>query len=151
MTDGAIAAACATGMFVTTVAIGLAGADKPPPPGFLLLVGVVGVLGVVAFNRLKTHLTARRARRPRIGLRVGLEGMAAGASAALTLSLLGGGEPSVVVSLASRLIGVGVVALAGSVLALMVWLVAAQLQTRIGGAVDPELPSNGIGTDKPRQ
>lgn len=132
MTDSSIAAACAASLFVIALAIGLAGADKPPPVSFLLFVGVVGVLCAVAFARTKTHLAARSAGRPGIWLRIGLEGMTAGASVATVLALLGGGEPSLVVSFPSRLIGIGVAALVGTAFALMMWSLAAQLKMRFG-------------------
>ena len=132
MTDRSIAAVCASVLFVIAVAIGVAGADRPPPPGFHLFVGVVGVLCFVAFVRIKAHLAARAAGRTGVGLRVGLEGMAAGISAVVALSLIGGGEPGVVVPLISRLIGVGAGALAGAAFAAMAWLAAVQLQVRAG-------------------
>lgn len=49
MTDRSITAASAASLLILTVAIGLAGADKRPPASFLLFVGVVVVLSVVAF------------------------------------------------------------------------------------------------------
>ena len=41
MTDDSIALACASGLFIGIVATAFAGADKPPPPGFLWLVVIL--------------------------------------------------------------------------------------------------------------
>ena len=76
MSDRAIAGACAAGLFVITVAIGLAGSDKPPPVGFLWLVGVLALICAGAFVWLERRLAARVAGRPGLALRAGADGAA---------------------------------------------------------------------------
>ncbi|MGA7877374.1 MAG: hypothetical protein WCA08_17070 [Desulfoferrobacter sp.] len=132
MADRTIAAICASGLFVAVVLIGLAGADKPPPPGFLLLVGLIALLCAVAFFRLEAHLAAQTAAGWRMGMRIGLEGAASGGVTILALSLSGGGESTVVASTESRLIGAAVVALVGAALALVIWTMAVRLKASLG-------------------
>ena len=132
VTNRSISGVCASGLFVVAVAIALAGADKPPPPGFLLLAGLIALLCVVAFLRLQAHLAASTPGGWVTGLRVGLEGMVGGGVAMLVLSLCGTGEPSVTVSMGERLVGVGVAALTGAVFALLTWTVAVWIKARHG-------------------
>jgi len=132
VTDNSIALACASGLFIGTVATAFAGADKPPPVGFLWLVAILAAVCVGVFVRLKRHLAARRAGERRRAGRVGVEGMLAGAGLAVSLAAIGGGEPSVAVPLESRLLGLAFAAAVGAILALTVWLIAAQLQARFG-------------------
>jgi hypothetical protein len=132
MSDRSIAAVCAAGLFVVAVAIGLAGADKPPPLGFLWLVGILAVLCAGVFVWLQRKLAARAAG-VRVGLlRVAAAGLAAGVVAAVVLSVISHGEPSISVPVASRLLGLVVAGVAGMALAFATWLVAAHLQQRLG-------------------
>lgn len=132
VTNRSISGACAAGLFVLAVAIALLGADKPPPPGFLWLVGLIALLCLVAFLRLQAYLAAGTPGRWVTGLRVGVEGMAGGGIAMLVLSIFGSGEPGVTVSAGDRLLGVGAAALAGAVFALLTWTAALCLKARYG-------------------
>ena len=132
MTDSSIALACASGLLVGLVATAFAGADKPPPLGFLWLVVILAAASVGVFIRLKRHLASGRAGERRRARLVGVEGMIGGVGVAVALAAIGGGEPSVVVSLESRLLGLALAAAVGAILALTVWLIAAQLQARFG-------------------
>jgi drug/metabolite transporter (DMT)-like permease len=132
VTNRNISGLCAAGLFILAIAIALVGADKPPPPGFLWLVGLIGILCVVAFFRLQRHLAASRSGRWVTGLRVGLEGMAGGGLVMLVLALFGTGEPSVTVSTGDRLVGAGAAALMGAVLALLIWAAAVRFKARNG-------------------
>jgi len=132
VTDNSIALACSSGLFIGTVATAFAGADKPPPLGFLWLVVILAAVCVGVFVRLKRHLAARRAgERRRVG-RVGVEGMIGGAGLAVALAAIGGGEPSILVPVESRLLGLVFAAAVGAVLALAVWSIAVQMQARFG-------------------
>ncbi len=75
-----------TAVFLALVVIGLAGADKPPPPGFLLWVAVSIAAGIGVWLR-----APRWQQRPLIAIR---DGALAGLSAGVILSV-SGGEPSV--------------------------------------------------------
>ncbi|NTU72438.1 MAG: hypothetical protein HGB10_11555 [Coriobacteriia bacterium] len=129
MTDPSIAGVISLCLFVSTVAVGLAGADKPPPLGFLWLVGVLAAACLFAFRRLKRHLGSRREGRLGQTRRIAVEGAAAGLGIAVVLLLMGGRAQEVSVSIVDRAIGLLVFSAAGSVVALVGWLGAAQLQS----------------------
>lgn len=77
------------GLFLVLVAVGLAGADKPPPPGFLVWVLLAGVVSLVVWWRapsLKRPVQAARDGAV-VGLLLGI------------LAALSPGEPSVQVPL----------------------------------------------------
>jgi drug/metabolite transporter (DMT)-like permease len=131
VTDRSIAGVVAGGLFVTTVAIGLAGADKPPPLGFLWLVAALAATCLFGFYRLNRHLSVR-GEAAGLTRRVAVEGAGVGLAMVLVFSLVGGAEQGVTVDMASRLIGVAVLVCVGSVVALMGWFVAVQFQSRVG-------------------
>ena len=73
----------------------LAGADKPPPLGFVWIVLAVAVCAVVVYWRIPTYIDWQRAQRSGRFWRVILDGFVAGLVVALPFALTGGGEPSV--------------------------------------------------------
>ncbi len=73
----------------------LAGADKPPPLGFLWIVLAVVVCAVVVYWRIPTYIDWQCTKRSGRFWRVILDGFVAGLLVALPFALAGGGEPSV--------------------------------------------------------
>jgi len=73
----------------------LAGADFPPPPGFIWIVVAVAVCAAVVYWRVPTYIDWSRTRRPRRYWRVFLDGAVAGLLIALPFVIGGSGEPSV--------------------------------------------------------
>ena len=128
MGDRAIATTCSVTLFVVATAVAFAGADRPPPLGFFVLVVALGALSVVARLRLLAHLRALGARRwGRFG-RVALEGLVAGSALAAFLVLISTGEPSVTPGPIDLAIWFLVAAAAGSLATLAVWAVALGLR-----------------------
>lgn len=101
----------------------LAGADKPPPPGFLWIVLTVAVCSVVVYWRTPTYLGWHRTRRPGRYWRVVLDGFSAGLFVALPLALKGSGEPSSGRDAADFAIWFVVVGLVGSFNSLALFLI----------------------------
>lgn len=88
--------AIAVGFFVFWLAVLYAGADHPPPPGFVLLVLLVAVAAVLVYVRTPTYVAWAATRRAGRLWRVLGEGCAVGALFGVAPLLLpGGGEPSV--------------------------------------------------------
>ena len=73
----------------------LAGADFPPPVGFLWLIIVIAACASVVYWRVPTYIDWYRSKRPRRHWRVLLEGIAAGIVVAVPFVLRGTGEPSI--------------------------------------------------------
>lgn len=92
-----IALGNAIGFFIFWLLLLLAGADRPPPPGFIWIVVAVGVSAVVVYWRIPTYLAWYRTRRPGRAWRVARDGLVAGLLVALPFALTGSGEPTVVV------------------------------------------------------
>src|SRR5512137_2302442 len=93
MTSGSIANRLAGAFFCAWLAIAFAGGDHPPPPGFLLLAGLLLACALLVRLRVPTYLRWQREQASgRIG-RVIRDGAAGGAAAYLFMLVLGSGEP----------------------------------------------------------
>jgi len=126
MTYHKAAILCAVTFFLVWTTLAGALADRPPPPGFLLLVALFGGLAVLVYFRVRSYLVWRDTGvRMRVA-RVALEGCAAGVCAALALAMTGG-EPSVTPSALDRAIWVAVLGGLGAVSALIVYAAAARI------------------------
>lgn len=100
---------------VLVVVIGLAGADRPPPPGFVWMLVAGVVLGVAVRVFAPRALVVWDSRGAAAVLwRAAVLGMAVGATVGALAAGFASGEPSVVVSPGARLIGVIVLAAAGA-------------------------------------
>ena len=106
-----LGAAAAVG-FVLVMA---AGADRPPPPGFILVIAYGVLLAVVVWRGLPPLLNLWDARGgwPAIG-RAALVGFLAGLALWALTAVISTGEPSIKVDAATRLIGFTVVGLVGA-------------------------------------
>jgi membrane protease YdiL (CAAX protease family) len=86
----------AIAFFVIWLAILYAGADHPPPRGFLWLLPLVGAGAIAVYLRMPVYAAWSRSRQPFRLFRVGLEGVAAGSTVGvITLLLPLTGEPSI--------------------------------------------------------
>jgi len=90
-----IAAVNAILFFFFWLLILLAGADFPPPVGFLWLVIVIAACAYVVYWRVPTYINWVRTERPRRHWHVLLEGIAAGIVVAALFVLFNSGEPSI--------------------------------------------------------
>ena len=81
--------------FIFWLIILLAGADFPPPAGFLWLVIVVAVCAIVVYWRIPTYIQWSQEKKRGRFLRVMVEGFLAGLVVATPFVLFGGGEPSI--------------------------------------------------------
>lgn len=108
-----IAAINAFVFFVLWLLILLAGADFPPPAGFIWIIVTVAVCAAVVYWRVPTYIDWRRTRRAGRYWRVVLDGAVAGLLVALPFALRGSGEPSVTVPPVDYAIWFGVLAVMG--------------------------------------
>ncbi len=96
-----------------------AGADRPPPPGFLLIVGYGALLGIAVRRALPLLLDLWDTRGAGAAIvRAALGGFLAGLALVAVTTVLSTGEPSIAVGPAARLIGftvVGAVSALGAV------------------------------------
>ncbi len=103
-----------------------AGADHPPPPGFLALVLVDLAAAFVVYRRIFVYGTWSRTRRPQRWLRAALDGILAGLLiAGLAWLLPFGGEPSIQRPVTAVVLWFGALAAVGAVNALVIYGVSA--------------------------
>jgi hypothetical protein len=93
----------------------LAGADFPPPVGFLWLVIVIAACASVVYWRVPTYIDWAQARRPRRLGRVILEGFAAGIVVAAPFVLNRSGQSSVTPQLVDYAIWFAIVGFMGAI------------------------------------
>ena len=90
-----VAAINAVDFFFFWLVVLLAGADKPPPLGFLWLVPIIAQSALVVYWRIPTYFRWSQTKLPYHLLRVAVEGFLAGLVVATPFVLFGGGEPSI--------------------------------------------------------
>ena len=90
-----IAAINAVLFFFFWLIVLLAGADFPPPVGFLWLLIVIAACASVVYWRVPTYIDWYGTNRPGRHWRVILDGIAAGIVVAVPFALFGSGEPSI--------------------------------------------------------
>lgn len=122
MTERQAAVAIALTFSFGWLAILYAGADHPPPPGFLIVVLIDVVAAVAVYRRVPVYAAWARARRPGRWLRALLEGVAAGLLVAgLAWVLPFGSEPSIQRTAPAALIWFAALAAIGAVNALLIY------------------------------
>ena len=99
--------------FLFWILVLLAGADFPPPLGFIWIVVAVAVCAAVVFWRVPTYIDWSRTRRPGRYWRVVLDGIVAGLIVALPFVIGGSGEPSVTMQPLDYVIWFAVLAVMG--------------------------------------
>jgi hypothetical protein len=90
LTDKRVAIAIALAFFFGWLAILVAGADHPPPPGFLAVILFDLAAAFVVYRRVPVYAQRARARRPKRWLLALLEGALAGLIAAGLALILSG-------------------------------------------------------------
>lgn len=96
MTDRRWAGLVAVGFFVFWLLVMLAGADFPPPPGFVVIVGTILLCAVVVYLRVQHYARRQRERRPHRRIMAMGDGILAGLIVAVGFMLSPfGGEPSI--------------------------------------------------------
>ena len=118
--------------FVFWLAVLYAGADHPPPPGFILVVLLDLIAASLVFWRVPYYLDWMQTRQRRRLLWVVRDGLIAGLViallAVLASALIGGGEPTVMPSIGSAAMWVAVLAGVGVANALALYGVNAMLR-----------------------
>ena len=133
MTHKRIALVLASLFFCGWLSILYAGADHPPPPGFIWIVLVCLLAALLVYLRVPSYVQWSIGRRKHRLVRALLDGLAAGlAFALLALVLPGGGEPTVQPSVADRLIWFAVLGAVGLINAGMTFVASAFLVGRFG-------------------
>jgi hypothetical protein len=99
-----------------------AGADHPPPPGFLVLVLIDGAAAFVVYRRVAVYAAWSQACRPQRWLWAAIDGIVAGlVIAGMTLLLPFGGEPSIRRSAPAVATWFGVLASVGAANAILIF------------------------------
>ena len=110
-----------------------AGADHPPPPGFILIVILDLACASLVYYRVPTYIRWQidgRANRQFYAL---LEGLIVGAIIALLMMIIpGGGEPGITLSTVDRAIWIAVVGSVGAANAIVIYYANALVVKRQG-------------------
>lgn len=114
-----IALLCAIVAFGLTSLLALAGADWPPPAGFLWLEGLLAVLSVIAYLRVLSRLDARRQGR-RVTV-AALDGVIAALAAGFALVAVHADDRDVALDPQDHLVWILTLGLAGAVAAQLLW------------------------------
>ncbi len=117
--------------FIFWLLVLLAGADKPPPLGFVWLVLAVAVCSAVVYWRVPTYIDWASKRRAGRHWRVLLDGAVAGLLIALPFAIKGGGEPTVTMRPLDYVIWFAVLAVMGMLNSVAIYLINALVATRI--------------------
>ena len=116
---------CALVAFGTTSLLALAGADWPPPPGFLILEALLGVLSVIVYIRVRSRLAARRCGR-RVPV-AALEGVLAGFAFGLSFVATRAGDPDINLNIGDHVVWLSVLAVVGGCSAQALWALAVRI------------------------
>ena len=126
---------CAIVAFGGSSLLALAGADWPPPTGFLWLEALLAILAMVVYRRVLSRLTARsQGRRVPVAA---VEGVIASVTAGLVLIALRLGDPDITLDPRDHVVWILVVGLAGAVAAQSLWGLAVLVDRRTA-APSPE-------------
>jgi hypothetical protein len=126
-----IAGINAAGFFFFWLVILLAGADKPPPIGFLWIVLVIALSAMVVYWRIPTYIQwSQEKKRGRL-LRVALEGFVAGLVVAMPFALSGSGEPSITMQPIDYVIWFVVLGMMGMLNSLTLYVINAIVARRL--------------------
>lgn len=118
------AAIIATAFTVAWTLILLAGADHPPPIGFVWLLPVVLACGLLVYRRVPIYARWRGTRRPGRVVRVLAEGLLAGLMAGLVMALRPGDHPMGLPASAELLVWFSALAAVGLLNAALVYALA---------------------------
>ncbi len=125
MTVRRLAAINAIVFFIVWLLVLLAGADKPPPRGFLWIALTIAICAVVVYWRVPTYVSWHKTKRPGRYGRVALDGIVAGLLVAVPFALQGSGEPSVTMRPVDYALWFAVLALMGLLNSVALYLINA--------------------------
>lgn len=128
-----IAAINAILFFLFWLFVLLAGADFPPPVGFLWLVIAVAACAYVVYWRVPTYIDWHCTQRPGRHWRVLFEGVTAGIVVAVPFALKGRGEPSITMQLVDYAIWFAIVGFMGALNSMAIYFI----NTVVNRFVDP--------------
>jgi len=120
----------ALAFFFAWLVMQMAIADRPPPPGFLLLVLLDAIAAGGIYYRVAHYLQWQSSCRPHRPLLVLGDGVVIGLSSALVIMLFSAGEPSVTPTAIDRLIWFAVFAAIGIANATLVYACVAASRRR---------------------
>lgn len=131
MSDRRISLAMALGTFGFWLVVLYAGADHPPPAGFIWYVLLDAIAAWLVYLRAPTYIRWALARKPLRKLRASRDGASVGLLfATIALLLPGTGEPDVHPSLSDRAIWYAVLAAIGAASAAVTYLLSAAVYKR---------------------
>ena len=110
----------------------LAGADKPPPIGFLWIALALALSALAVYWRIPTYVELFQTQQPGRLLRVALEGFLAGLVVATPFALFGRGEPSIAIQPIAYVGWFAILGLMGMLNSLTLYLINAALVKRSG-------------------
>jgi hypothetical protein len=126
--------------FIFWLLVLLAGADKPPPLGFIWLILAVGLCSAAVYWRVPTYIDWARTRRAGRYWRALLDGAVAGLLIAVPFALNGSGEPSITMQPADYAIWFAVLAVMGMLNSVALYLINALMPTRTARADTEKQP-----------
>lgn len=131
LTEKRFALVIASGFFCVWLAILYAGADHPPPPGFVLLIVLDLAAAGGVYVRIPTYVRWSRTRRSHRLLLAVMDGLAAGLLIALVTQLTPiGGEPSVEPGLMAYVIWYAVLGAVGAANAVFIYALSVLFSKR---------------------
>jgi hypothetical protein len=136
MSAGKLPQIIAAGFFFFWLIVLYGGADHPPPPGFVVVLVIDLCCSLVVYFRVSTYMEWLKTQKEKRGIRVFVDGLAAGVVIAiLTMIIPGVGEPGVPVpAILECLIWILILAIAGAANALIVYGITAFLMKRMTSA-----------------
>jgi len=126
-----IAGINAAGFFFFWLVVLLAGADKPPPIGFLWIVLVIALSAMVVYWRIPTYIQWSQEKKWGRVLRVALEGFVAGLLVAMPFARSGSGEPSITMQPIDYVIWFFVLGMMGMLNSLTLYVINAIVARRL--------------------
>ncbi len=120
MTHKNTALTTAVFFFVIWLSILYAGADHPPPSGFILVIIFDLVASLIIYFRVPVYIEWQITHKTNRLLQVGLEGFLAGIVIALITALTSSGEPSVTLTPIDKIIWFAVLGIVGAINAVLV-------------------------------
>jgi len=109
----------------------LAGADKPPPIGFLWLIPLIALSAIVVYWRVPTYIHWSQKQKPGRLLHVAQEGFLAGLVVATPFALFGSGEPSVTIQPIDYMVWFAILGLMGMLNSLALYVINAVVAKRL--------------------
>ena len=131
MTHKNTALTTAVGFFVIWLGVLYAGADHPPPPGFILVIIFDLAAALIIYFRVPVYIDWQITRKTNRLIQVSFEGFLAGIVIALITALTSGGEPGVPLTPIDKIIWFAVLGTVGVINAVSVYYFSVLLSKTI--------------------